>query len=98
MRSSALIALFFALLLGGCDQLPGERRYQLVTSPDGKVYRLDTKTGAVHYVTPDGTFSLSERTPKLKQGQYFQLEDGKFLKYIGNGQFEKSDYAIREVN
>jgi hypothetical protein len=49
-------------------------------------------------VTPDGTFSLSEGTLKLKQGQYFQLEDGKFLKYIGNGQFEKSDYAIRRAN
>lgn len=79
-------------------RVPGLQRYQLLASPDGKVYRLDAKTGAVQYVAPDGTFSLSEGTPKLKQGQYFQLEDGKFLKYIGNGQFEKSDYAIRRAN
>jgi hypothetical protein len=96
MRTALLIPLLI-VLLGGCDQLPGMQRYQLLASPDGQVYRLDAKTGAVDYVTPDGMFSLSEATPKLKQGQYFQLEDGKFLKYIGNGQFEKSDYAVRRV-
>jgi hypothetical protein len=97
MRTALLLSLV-AILLTGCDQLPGGQRYQLLASPDGKVYRLDVKTGAVHYITPDGMFPLLSGTPKLTNGQYFQLEDGKFLKYIGNGQFEKSDYAVRKIN
>jgi len=97
MRIALQSLALSVVLLTGCDELPQIKRYTLVTSADGKVYRVDNKTGAVHYVSPDGMFLLSEGTPKLRQGQYFHLEDGKFLKYIGNGQFEKSDYAVQRV-
>ncbi len=85
MLRKALLLLLISIVLTGCKWPTSSQRYQLLATSDGKVYRLDSKTGAVDYVTPDGTYSLSEGTPKLKQGQYFQLEDGKFLKYVGNG-------------
>jgi len=93
-----LLFSLFAALLVSCDWQPSGQRYVLLAASDGKVFRLDAKTGSVHYVSPEGMFSLSEGTPKLKEGQFFQIEDGKFLKYLGHGQFEKADYAIRKVN
>lgn len=98
MLKRSLLASLLVTLIAGCDQYATSHNYQLLATPDGKVYRLDEKTGVINYVSTDGIFTLSEGIPKLKQGQYFQLEDGKFLKYLGNGQFEKSEWAARKVN
>ena len=93
-------AVFATTLLVGCDSPPIQPRYQLVNVSDGKVYQLDTKTGALHFVTPEGMYVLTEKValPVLRKGQYYEMEDGreeaKFLKYLGNGQFEKNKFAI----
>lgn len=92
-------AVFAAALLVGCDSSPFQSRYQLVTASEGKLYRLDTKTGALHYVTPERIYVITEEValPVLRKGQFYQMEDGpeeaKYLKYVGNGQFEKSKIA-----
>lgn len=88
MRVIPVIVL--SIFLVACDKLDPPQRYQLYGVSSGAVYRLDTKTGAVHLITPEGTYALSEGHVKLKQGSYYQMEDEKLLKYLGGGQFEKS--------
>ncbi len=94
------ICVFIALIgiiLTGCDSSLVQQRYQLQTTTDGKVYRLDTKSGDVCYITPKSIFTLGKGTQKLTVGQYLEKEDGKYLKYLGNGKFEPSKYAILNV-
>lgn len=97
-HARVLIATLVAVLLAGCDWTLAQPRYQLTTAIDGKIYRLDTKTGAVHFITPERMVLLSDELPMLRIGEYYQMSDAKddtkFLKYLGSGQFEKSQYAI----
>lgn len=103
-RGSILILLALVGALSGCDRWQaepvGQSRYQLVVTTDGRVYRLDAKTGAVHFVSPEKMLALPEAFPKLTVGSYYEMADAatreKFLKYLGNGQFEKSAWAVRE--
>jgi len=46
VASGMLIFLSIALLVGGCDS----SQYQIVTGPDGALYRFDRKTGALSIV------------------------------------------------
>ncbi|PXX41588.1 hypothetical protein [Undibacterium pigrum] len=93
-QSRLLIAVTFAFALSGCDTGWSGSRYQLVTSSDGKVYRLDSQSGTVHYVTPEKMLALNDELPTLHVGEYYQMADAsgnvKYLKYVGNAQFEKS--------
>ena len=95
-----LIAILLLLVLSGCDWPLAQSRYQLNTATDGKIFRLDAKTGAVHYIMSDRMVPLSEELPMLRIGEYYQMSDAKddtkFLKYLGNGQFEKSQWAIHK--
>lgn len=82
------------LSLSACDSGWSNSRYQLVTASDGKVYRLDSQTGIVHYVTAEKMLALNDELPTLHIGEYYQMADAngttKYLKYLGNAQFEKS--------
>lgn len=75
-----------------------QSRFQLVTSADGRVLRLDGENGNVHLVTGDYLMHLSEGAPALVVGGYYRMADEtgdeRFLKYLGNGNFERSAYAI----
>ena len=99
MTNARILSVLLAVaVLSGCDWSVVQPRYQLITATDGKIFRLDIKTGAVHYVTSDGMFPLTDQTPKLRIGEYYEMVDAKgdmkFLKYLGNGQFEMSKFAI----
>ena len=99
-RVQILIAVLVFIALPGCEWPLPQSRYQLINSTDGKVYRLDAKTGMVHYISPGSMVLLSDATPMLQIGEYYQMSDAKddtkFLKHLGNGQFEKSQFAIRK--
>ena len=86
------------MALTGCEWPVSASRYQMVTTTDGKLYRLDTKDGSVHYITSESMTHLVESTPELQVGGYYKMadatDDTKFVKYLGNGQFEKSKWAI----
>lgn len=101
MKKTSILLALLALTLTGCDVPVLAARYQIVSAADGKLYRLDTKEGAVHFLTPGSMTRLSESTPVLRVGGYYKMadatDDTKFLKYLGKGQFEKSKFAILET-
>jgi hypothetical protein len=50
----SLVVALSLLLFAGCQNFQLQDRYQLVSSSDGKVYRLDKKSGEIALVTPNG--------------------------------------------
>lgn len=75
--------------------------FQLITSNEGKLYRLNSSTGEIFVVTDTGLTELTSETTVLQIGQYYKMADGKteakFLKYLGDGKFEPSRFAIKEI-
>lgn len=99
------IMFLSVLALSACEwEQRKASRYQMVTAAKGEVYRLDNETGKVHHISPKGMFQLHDETPVLKVGTYYEMGDvtdkgeEKFLKYLGNGQFEKSIWAVLKGN
>jgi hypothetical protein len=55
------VSIFLLVLaLVGCGKSESEDRYQLTSAGDGKVFRLDKRTGEVALVTPDGIRPVGE--------------------------------------
>ena len=98
IRATAL--LICVALLTGCNLPTTGPRYQIISAADGGIYRLDTKEGAVHRILQEGMVQLSDQTPVLRVGDFYQMadakDDTKFLKYLGDGKFEKNKFAIRK--
>ena len=92
--ASILASVTAMLALSACDRGWSSQRYELVAASDGKVYRIDSQSGTVHYVTSEKMLALNDGLPTLHVGEYYQMADAdgnsKYLKYLGNGQFEKS--------
>ncbi len=80
--------------MSACDSGWFSPRYQLITASDGKVYRLDSQSGTVHYVTSEKMLALNDELPTLHVGEYYQMSDAtgntRYLKYLENARFEKS--------
>ena len=97
MRVLPLIGL---LLLSNCVLAEGEA-YLIHETQDGRVLRLNKNTGEMHLVEGTRLVSLSEKTATLQVGAYYEMGDAKseekFLKYLGNGKFERSKFAIVPV-
>ncbi|MCH8622787.1 YgdI/YgdR family lipoprotein [Undibacterium sp. TS12] len=89
-----LLTILVLFTLSACEGSWSSPRYQLVTASDGKVYRIDSQSGTVHYVTAEKMQALNDGLPTLHVGEYYQMADAdgnsKYLKYLGNAQFEKS--------
>ena len=77
-----LLAIIAALPLLGCESGSQQSmgRYQVMSSAEGKLLRVDTRTGEVTIVEIEKT--------KLKLNSLYEAEDGKVLKYVGNGKLE----------
>lgn len=102
-----------ALIVLGCDaQFDQLKPSYEMHNIDGQLYRLNIKTGEVAYITQEGLRTLSEETHQLKIGRYYRKEGaageyeedaikkGKrpFLKYLGNGKFQDSMFAVLHVD
>jgi len=97
MKRILTIFLFIVSLSAIAD----ENVYQIHETKDGKILRLNKQTGALYLVEGDSLVSLYDKTVVLKIGSYYEMEDGKkearYLKYLGNGKFEKSKVAILSI-
>ena len=92
MAKSMIIIILF-LLSVGCnldskhnDTSPFDR-YQIAISSDGKVYRLDKKTGET-VVIENGVYKPIQETPlSLRVNSMYTTEEGKMVRYVGRGKF-----------
>ena len=91
MSSHRVLACFAAvtLLAGCCDRSHFHNRYQLIAATDGRVLRLDTADGDVFLVEKDALIRIPEYPDSaLSVGHIYKFEDGRWMKYTGNGKFE----------
>lgn len=100
MLKFALMA-FIALNLLACDKIGNSNNYQVISSSDGKVYRLNNKSGEI-YVIENGTMNRISAEPRTKLviGNGYETENGKVLKYLGKGQFKHkpiSEFTDKEL-
>ncbi|MDO8535897.1 MAG: hypothetical protein Q7S30_02675 [Candidatus Omnitrophota bacterium] len=69
-----LMVSFIAMLLYGCDS----NQYQIVTGPEGMLYRLNKKTGTLSIITEGGRISQpaqSQKPESVKEDQSSRLDE-----------------------
>lgn len=87
----------FLFLLAGCDSTILLSNFQLVTSSDGAVYRLNTKTGEVHKVSDNILIKIHESNRiVLSKNIILETENKDTYEYKGNGEFVKRDLSNPE--
>lgn len=64
--------------------------FQLITASDGRVYRIDTRTGKTELLEGTVFREIAEvGMPQLVIGRVYRGEDGKSTyRYLGEGKFE----------
>lgn len=101
MRFTTVAVFVIGFALAGCNSATESPAYQLITAQDGKLFRLNSQTGETYLVTDSGLVQLTDKWPMLQVGEYYQMADAKtdekFLKYLGDGRFEKGKWAIKKV-
>jgi hypothetical protein len=93
------LLLVCMLLLGACASpnpssdttSPSTDAFQLHTGPDGRVYRIDSRTGKTSWLDGSTFREIAEPTmPVLVVGKVYRGEDGtSTFKYEGDGRFVK---------
>ncbi len=101
-NQSLPVALSMIFFLSGCDYVSTQQRHTLFNASSGDTYKIDHSSGKVFLLTNDREIQLRSSTPVLKVGFYYEMEDAengkKYLKYLGNGKFEASEYAVIKKN
>ena len=72
-------------------EIPPSDKFQLHTGPDGRVYRIDSRTGKTNWLDGATFREVAEPTmPLLVIGKVYRGEDGaSTYKYEGGGRFVK---------
>jgi hypothetical protein len=68
---------------------PSSESFQLLTTTDGRVYRIDTRTGKTSWLDGSTFHEVKEqKMPQLVIGKVYRAEDGKSMyRYEGGGKF-----------
>jgi len=90
------ISVIILIILSFTPASAEENIYSIHESKDGRVFRLNHQSGDIYLIKQDGLLHLSESNIILQIGRYYRTEKGykKYLKYLGNGEFESSKYAV----
>ncbi len=81
-----VVFLLTALFLTACDNLTSRDKYQIATSTDGNVYRLDKASGEVWLIKGNTMEKLQTKDFTLKIGYRYVGEDVYSFTYLGKGQ------------
>lgn len=96
MKCQFFRTLALTLFLTACASPPGTspsptEGFQLHTGPDGRVYRIETRTGKTTFLDGGVFREVPEvAMQQLRVGTVYRAEDGKAtFRYSGNGLLEK---------
>lgn len=81
-----IIVTIICLVLGTSSYCLAADKFQLVTSPDGNVYRMDSTSGEVWIIKGDSMERVQSKEFRIKIGQQYMGEDLYSFKYMGKGQ------------
>jgi hypothetical protein len=83
---SLTVVLLVALFLTACNNFISQNKYQITTSTDGNIYRLDKASGEVWLIKGNTMEKLHTKDFRFKIGQRYVGEDGYSFTYLGKGQ------------
>ena len=78
--------LLIAFCLTACDNLTSRDKYQIATSTDGNVYRLEKASGEVWLIKGNTMEKVQTKDFRLKIGHRYVGEDVYSFTYLGKGQ------------
>lgn len=86
MRTFLVVAL---LVIASTAKAEDLSRFQLMSAPDGRVFRMDKQTGKTVVLESTTYQNINEPgMPTLEVGKVYRIEDNQTVRYIGKGQFE----------
>ena len=98
MRSLKLAVLLTFSLIASSSSAE-EVVYALYESEAGKLFRLNKTTGELCLIEETALRCLHNAIVTLQVGEYYEMSDAKgdekFLKYLGEGKFETSAWAVQ---
>lgn len=80
------IVLFITLFVTACNDPISRDKYQISTSTDGNVYRLDKSSGDMWLIKGESMEKIQVKDFRLKIGQRYIGEDTYSFTYLGKGQ------------
>jgi hypothetical protein len=86
MKSFSTVLLIALLLIMPLRECIAQDKYQIVTSSDGHVYRLDKASGEVWLIKGSSMEKVQEKDLRLKIGNRYMGEDLYSFTYLGKGQ------------
>lgn len=86
MRSLPVLIILFAFGLSASNNSIASESYQMVTSTDGNIYRLDKGSGDLWLIKGTSMEKVMIKDFRVKIGQRYIAEDTYSFKYIGKGQ------------
>ncbi len=102
--SKGWLCAALAIWIAGCasttppiasSNLPSDN-FKLTTTTDGRVYRIDSKTGTMWELVDGKLKTVDEsKVELLKIGKKYRLENNFSMSYLGNGKFTEpvKDYS-----
>lgn len=81
----SIIAILSVFLLYACTDFRPSEKYQISSSTDGNVYRLDKASGEVWLIKGNSMEQIRVKPFMLKAGQQYNDEAGYSFTYLGNG-------------
>ena len=84
------IVLIISIMIIGCRnaEISFNNDYQIVTSTDGSVYRLNKRTGDIMIITHGVMHKVTQpEQTLLVVNELYRTEEGKIIQYEGKGNF-----------
>jgi hypothetical protein len=85
MRNLAVVLLVIVFVTA-CNDFISREKYQIATSTDGNVYRLDKSSGEVWLIKENSMEKVQIKDLRLKIGHRYVGEDVYSFTYLGKGQ------------
>lgn len=87
MRKTIIVSLLLMLSISG--SAIASSKYQIISSTNGNVYRLNKETGEIFVVADQRLLKVKEEIrTKIYIGESFETEEGEVYDYRGKGKFE----------
>lgn len=81
-----VIVLFVSLFFIACNNITSQDKYQITTSAEGNIYRLDKSSGEMWLIKGQSMEKVQAKEFRLKIGQRYVGEDVYSFTYLGKGQ------------
>ncbi len=90
MKLIALLVSFVFSTSAFAEQQDTSSCYQLISTQDGRVFRIDKQSGKTVLLEGTSYKNINEpEMPSLEVGKVYRIEDNQMVRYAGKGKLEQ---------